>query len=360
MITTAAGSARQNAPLRASTDIIAHLARFGLAIPDLLTVNPKTAKTGRAGIAHSVIHHALPADGLARAVNPRTIASTAPRGFLPDLHRLAVETGTLDAAARHHGCPWATAGCRQACLAHAGHGGLSRAVAAARGRRTLAMVADPAIYARAMVWAVAHALASAGRQGLPLAVRLNGTDESPWLRMLASLSRADCAALAHRFGVLVEPTDGANLPETFSAHADRIRWYEYLKGPVSVADGLHQWRAAGWDVTASFAADRLTACRDALVAHRCGFRLAVPVAIGKRQPLPCALVITSNTGERVRLDAVDGDLTDARWLDSPDCAVLLREKRARGADRSHADRFILRGDPVQKLADGTVELIWPA
>jgi hypothetical protein len=36
--------------------------------------------------------------------------------------------------------------------------------------------------------------------------------------------------------------------------------------------------------------------------------------------------------------------------------VLLREKRARGADRTLADRFILRHARLHSLADGTVSL----
>ena len=56
------------------------------------------------------------------------------------------------------------------------------------------------------------------------------------------------------------------------------------------------------------------------------------------------------------LPAVDGDATDARYADAPGAAVILREKRARGANRAAADRFILPDAPRVALSDGAVLL----
>jgi len=355
--TTTTGAARANAPVRLPNDVAGLLATFDLTLSGLLTTsNPKLAKTERAGIACSAIHHALPYRALARAVNPATVATTAPRGYVPALRSLAERTGTLDAALRHNGCPYATAGCAAACLAGAGHGGLSVKVTAARGRRTLAMVADPLTYARAMVWAIAAETARAIRQGLPFAVRLNGTDESPWFARTFPVSVSDAVAIRRRFGVDVATGERLNVAETFQPMGDRVRFYEYLKANVDAPDGLNAWRAAGFDVTASFAADRATACRDAVAAARAGFRVAFPVAL-QRDARPLRSVVVETTdGARVSLYAVDGDATDARFAEPGGVAVVLREKRARGADRRVVERFILPDSPAVELADGRVWL----
>lgn len=166
-----------------------------------------------------------------------------------------------------------------------------------------------------------------------------------------------------RYGVDVEIGESLNIRE---ALAGRQHWvtglnpdvdfYEYLKAPLGGPDGLRAWRAAGWDVTASFAADRVTACPDAIAAAREGFRVAIPVAIAKNQPIPSRVVISSG-GESVDLQAVDGDTSDARFCDPAGCAVILRAKRSRGADPVTASRFILPNRSRVDLASGCVELI---
>lgn len=347
------GAARANGPLNLPADVAGLLQTYRLALADLLTTsNPKLAKT--AG-ARSVIHHALPHRALARAINPATVAPTAPRGFIADLYALALETGTAMIAARHNGCQHATPGCAAACLAGAGHGGLSVDVAACRGRRTLAMIADPTTYARAILWALCRELATARRDGLPLAFRLCGTDETPWFRRSFPVSIADAVAIRRRFGVDVQTGDTVTIADALAPNPDAIQ-YEYLKAPADAPDGLRAWSAAGVDVTASFAADRATACADAIAAVRAGFRLAVPVAVRKTDPLPSRVLI-SHGGATLALPTVDGDTSDARWRDPSACAVLLREKRARGADRTAADRFILPDAPLIRLADGAVQLL---
>ena len=118
-------------------------------------------------------------------------------------------------------------------------------------------------------------------------------------------------------------------------------------------------RQAGVDVTASFAADRPTACRDGLAALREGFRLAIPVAIKKGAPIPDRVTISAR-GESITVPTVDGDQTDHRYLDPHAVAVILRTKLSRGAGPV-ADLFSLRGhESAQPLADGAVSLSWPS
>lgn len=347
------------ARLNLSDDVAALLGAFDLTLSSLLTTSSaKATHTTESGIALSAMHYAMPHRALARAVNPSTVATTAPRAYIAALDTLARRHGLTDAAARYNSCPYATAGCSAACLAHSGHGGLSVSVQSARGRRTLAMVADPKTYARAMVYAVAAQLQRAKRSGLPLALRLNGTDESPWFARTFPVNIRDAERIRRRFGVDVEIGETLTIADAFSADrlGGTLYLYEYCKAPTDAVDGLRAWQAAGWDVTSSFAADRPTACRDAMNAARAGFRVAFPVALKRGAPIPSRVLISHNE-QTVALETVDGDTTDARYRDPSGVAVILREKRARGADRLSADRFILPNAPLIRLSDGTIQLM---
>lgn len=348
-----------NAPHSLPLDVTEHLAAFDLTLNSILTTtSAKSAHTTASGAALSAMHYALPHRALARAVNPSTVATTAPRGYVAALRDLAERRGILGAALRYNGCPYATPGCAAACLAHSGHAALSVAPIACRGRRTLAMIADPVTYARAVAYAVAAQLARASRLGIPLAVRLCGTDETPWFRRTFPLSVADAERMRRRYGVTVSPGDHMNMADAFAPETANgsLFLYEYSKARADAADGLLAWQAAGWDVTASFAADRSTACADAFSAITAGFRVALPLLIGKRDPIPSRVLLT-HSGQTYALSTVDGDATDARYADPHGVAVILREKRTRGADRATASRFLIPNAPLTRLADGTVQLI---
>jgi hypothetical protein len=359
--TTATATGRPCAPVGLPPEITAYLARFGLTLAGFLTdSNPKLAK-GSAQALPVILHH-LPHKALAAAITPGYMGGSAPRSYLADLAALADREGITAKALAHNGCPWATAGCAAGCLVWAGHGGLSPKVAAARGRRTLAYLADPALYGRALLWAIARHWAKAQALGLALAARLRGTDDAPWHVIRLTVPVADAVALQRRYGLAVMPGDAITLADALREPiaAGTLALYEYSKAPTDGPLGLIAQRAAGWDVTASLAADRATAVADAWAAVAAGFRLAVPVALRKGAALPVAITITRADGAAVTLRAVDGDATDHRWQDPAGVAVILRTKASRGADRSIADPFSLR--PVagpQALADGTVALTWP-
>lgn len=349
---------RTNAPHRLPSDVAGMLEMFGLSLGSLLTTTSAKATKTAAGGTYNAMHYALPQRQLARAIDPRTVASIAPRGYLPELAALAERTGTAELARTHNGCMHATAGCVAGCLASAGHGGLSTDVAACRGRRTLAMVADPVTYTRAMVYAIAAELARAERLGMPCAVRTCGTDETFWAGRVAPITPADAVAIRRRFGVDIETGDALNLAETFVPMRARgaLHFYEYLKAHVDAPTSPLAWLAAGWqDVTASFAADRSTACRDAVAAVRAGLRVAFPVRLA-RDAAPLRSVTIETYGDAVTLPAVDGDATDERRRDPAGCAVILREKRARGANRAIAERFTIADAPIVELADGRLIL----
>jgi len=218
------------------------------------------------------------------------------------------------------------------------------------------MVADPVTFGRVMVYALAREIARARRDGLPLAARLCGTDETPWFRRLFPVSVADAERIRRRFGVHVSTGERLNVAETFADVEDFIL-YEYLKAHVDHADGLRAWRAAGWhDLTASFAKDRNTAVSDAVRAIRAGFRVAFPVMLDKRAAPLRSVTLRPDRGVSVTIPAVDGDATDARWLDPSPSGVILKYKRSRGADLSAVAGFVLPDAPILRLCDGVVEL----
>ena len=333
--------ARKTAPARLPADVASLLARFGLSLDGLLTEGLSNAKLAKgAALAWPVILHHLPAKALAQAVAGAKPGPTAPRSRIDGLQALAERENVLSLALAHNGCPWASAGCAAGCLAWAGHGGMSATVAAARARRTLAYLADPAAYGRAVLWAIARAWNRAQAKGLPLAVRLRGTDDLAWHLQRVTVSPAEAQALARRYGLPVAPGQGQTLAEALSlAPAGSIRLYEYSKAPLHGPQGLQAQRSAGWDTTASLAADRPDGLSHALAAVGAGFRLAVPVALPKGAALPEALLLRVHPEAGVwRLACIDGDVTDHRWADPAGpqsggfdgVAVILRTKTSRG------------------------------
>ena len=342
--------ARATAPAAVPADVKGHLARFGLTLEGLLTVGASNAKLAKGqALAWPVILHHLPAKALAQAVAGPKAGTTAPRSRIDGLADLAKATNTYSLALAHNGCPWASAGCAAGCLAWAGHGGLSTTVAAARARRTLAMLADGRTYARAVLWAIARAYRQAQAKGLPLAVRLRGTDDSPVHLWRFDVSAAEAQSLARRYGLPVAPGQGMTLPEALAlAPAGTVHLYEYSKAPVPGPLGLQAQARAGFDVTASLAADRPEGVDQAIAAVAAGFRLAVPVALAKGEPIPAVLALQRHAGAPTwLLRCIDGDTTDHRWADPAGpagpfdgVAVILRTKRSRGKG-PEADAFSL-------------------
>ena len=345
-------------PVRLPVDVSAHLAAVRLKLPDVLTVtNPKTKD--------NAIRHNLPGRALANACRLDADGSIPARGHLPALRELAASLGVLDKALAVDFCPFATPACREACLNWAGRGGLGDAVALARGRRSLSMLLDPVADARATLYSIAWHHRRAAAAGRRLAVRLAGTDEGAhWHRLRVPVSVADAQLLSHRFGLEVTPTDwegspalGATLGEILR---DSVTLYDYSKGTLS---HLQAKRSAGWDVTASFRTDAPDAVGHALSVAP-SFRLAVPVAIRKGEPIPRTLTLIQGDTS-LELPCVDGDATDDRFREADRLtAVILSAKRSRGADPLIARPFFLNGpepgqtESVTTLSDGIARLQW--
>ena len=337
--------ARKVAPLGLPIDSARCLEAFGLALDGLLTTsasNPKILKG--AAQAWGVILHHLPARSLAAAINGPASATTAPRSKLPGLALLASFAGIRALVEAHNGCPWASKGCADGCLAWAGHGGISAVVASCRARRTMAWVYDPQAYAKAILWALGRAYRQAQTRGLPLAYRLKGTDDLPWHSIRFNISPVEAVTFARRFGLPLCPGQGVTIPEALQLAAPgTLKPYEYSKAPVDGPLGLKAQRAAGIDVTASLAADRPGGLASAIDAIDAGFRLAVPVALAKGQPLPPVLILDDGLRLR-RLVTIDGDLSDNRYLDpqgpqpcgAHGVAVILKTKNSKGRGAASA------------------------
>lgn len=337
------------------------LQRFNLDVDSLLTVGASNAKIAKgAKIAHSIILHHLPARSVAAAMAGEERGSTAPRSRIPGLLEIARANDIEREILRHNGCPWASKGCQDGCLAWAGHGGISTTVAAARARRTMAFIYSPHLYAVAILWAIAREYKRATKKGQPLAVRLRGTDDLPWHEISFSLTPAEAATLKKRFGLQVAlraDTVGETIPQLLRG-VENVHMYEYSKAPVRGSLGLLAQRNAGIDVTASLAADRPGGAAAAIEAVKAGFRIAIPIAIPKGEPIPSVIRLAGSVSlpimdpqdprfgtvvdRPVRLLCLDGDETDLRFLDPQGpqeggfdgVAVILRTKRSngRGAD----------------------------
>ena len=354
----------RDAPGALPVDVLSLLKRFNLTAASLLTSDRQSPKLrhGRA-LARAVVLYGLPARSLGAAITPENSAG-GPRSYIPELHQLAIREGLVSAAMAYQGCPWMTQGCGGTgggCLAFSGRAGMGspekNTILSARGRRTLARLADPAAFGRAVFYSVLRHLLSARRDGLPLAVRLRGLDDYGFHLHPVEISSSEAVAIRHRYGVDVVP--GVATMAARLAAVEELRPYEYSKAPTHGAHGLISQRAAGVDVTASLAADRDTAVADAVAALREGFRLAVPVRVPRGGALPTALTL-SYAGESVTVPTVDGDASDHRWNDAHGVAVMLRTKRSVGRDPAVADRFSLAAHGLpQHLADGTVQLVWP-
>ena len=191
-------------------------------------------------------------------------------------------------------CRASSPGCRAACLATSGKGGLD---SVQRGRlwKVALLAAEPALFVRALAGEVRSAVARRpvdrlGRPTGPLVpVRLNAFSDLAWERFLA--------------------------PAFFSIAG--ARFYDYSKRTDRVPP-------ANYHLTSS-ATERTADSGLAELADMYGSNVAVVFDTRRGHALP-----TTYAGCRV----VDGDLSDSRWNDDRGVIVGLRAKGKAIGDRS--------------------------
>ena len=109
-------------------------------------------------------------------------------------------------------CPHASPGCRAACLFHSGQMGIQ--AGKWQIQRTMRFAKNPKKYVDGLKKSIANANAWAKKQGMNLAVRLNGTSDIPWERTPGS--------------------DGFSVIR----HHGTTQFYDYTKNPSRMQDNI--------------------------------------------------------------------------------------------------------------------------
>jgi hypothetical protein len=234
--------------------------------------NPKTVKSEKDGRYHVAILHLAPADMSGQNV-----------------------------------CPMASNGCRMACLAYAGHGGIIRHdspdglsdVNRARIRRTKRFHADRAGFLTDLVKDVEAVVRKAARLGKRPAVRLNGTSDIRWESI--PVTRA-----------------GRRYPHIFAAFPT-VTFYDYTK--ISNRR-IHE--IPNYSLTFSLSENN---DRHAILASQNGMNVAVVFDVPTANRFRPAGKLPASWGG---IPVIDGDTSDLRFHDPRGVIVGLRAKGARG------------------------------
>ena len=198
-------------------------------------------------------------------------------GFLTGILYLAPsnESGVINT------CPNASKGCRAACLYTAGRGIMSP-VKAARVKKTVMFAKEREKFMQLLISDIAHGIRKAKRQGLEFVVRLNGTSDIAWEKILC---------------------DGKhNIMEWFPS----VQFYDYTKSPARILTYLTGGMPSNYHLTFSRSES------NALMAKNL-FEDGANVAI---------VYVDIPKHEKV----IDGDTSDLRFLDPANSIVALKAK----------------------------------
>ncbi len=188
-------------------------------------------------------------------------------------------------------CPMATKGCAAACLNTAGRGRFAK-IQTARIAKTRRFFEDRDNFMRELAGDIRAGIRKAEREGLILAVRLNGTSDIRWETISLEGAR--------------------NIFEMFPG----VTFYDYTKLP-NRRDLPPNYR-----LTFSRGEQSPDKVRDII---RGGRNVAAVFRVGRREELPLFWE---------GLPVIDGDRTDLRFLDPEGVVVGLRAKGAAPRDRS--------------------------
>lgn len=119
----------------------------------------------------------------------------------------------------HQVCPWATAGCKAACLNTAGRGKFSN-VQAARIAKTQYFFRDTKAFMRDLIDDIDSLVRKCKRENVRPVVRLNGTSDIVWERIPVTHQ-----AKKSRFELYGKPVQHKNIFELFP----EVEFYDYTK-----------------------------------------------------------------------------------------------------------------------------------
>lgn len=179
-------------------------------------------------------------------------------------------------ASGHNVCPKSTPECRRGCVSFAGRGML-RGVAAGRAIKTQFFAENPAAFVALLADEIRAAVA---RHDGPIAVRLNTFSDIPWHTLI---------------------------PWLFEMFPD-VTFYDYTKVWTRADENL----PANWHLT--YSASERTSDAEIAAYVAAGRNVAV---VFKGKTLPAA---------HGNVAVVDGNVTDARWLDPVGVVVGLNAK----------------------------------
>lgn len=202
-------------------------------------------------------------------------------------------------------CPHSTPGCRAACLHTAGRGGVFASIPEARARKTISFLTDRDAFMLQLSQEIGRFTVKARKAGFKACVRLNGTSDIQWERL-----------------ILPSPYPDSGKPRTlFGAHPE-VQFYDYTKHPGRFN------LPRNYTLTYSLAETDASMVKAVAAINR-GRNVAVVFDVKKRQELPMWMP----TGTPLQgLPVVDGDVSDLRFFRP--CGL----HQARGRDHHRASR----------------------
>ena len=198
-------------------------------------------------------------------------------------------------------CPFASEGCLSACLYTAGMGVFSN-VKASRMKKTQLFLSDRKAFVELLKIDIRSHIKRAEKEGMNPAVRLNGTSDVAW--------------------ELEKGLDGLNLMESFPD----VAFYDYTKSPIRALKYQLGKLPSNYHLTFSRSESNQTQV-DSLIGK---VNIAMVFSTKKGFPLPLEYM-----GRKV----VDGDETDARFLDEKGVIVGLRSK---GSGKKDSSGFVIQ------------------
>jgi hypothetical protein len=193
-------------------------------------------------------------------------------------------------------CPFASDGCLLSCLNLSGMGVFSN-VQAARLKKTKLFLSDRKAFVELLKKDILSHIKRAKKENMIPAVRLNGTSDIAW--------------------ELEKGIDGKNLMESFP----NVQWYDYTKSPIRALKYQLGKLPSNYQLTFSRSESNQT---------------QVNSLVGK---VNVAMVFSTKKGESLPLEyqgrkVIDGDESDARFLDESGVIVGLRSKGSGKKDKS--------------------------